>query len=340
MQAVAVARNAMATRFEVLLYGDNPVSLRAAAEEVLDEIEQLDKQLNYYRYSSELAQINLRAFSYPVKTEPGLFRLLQHTKRLWKETQGVFDITIGSLMALWGLSKGALIQVPSEQEIQEIREKSGMDGVELDDENFTVRFRKPGIQLDLGAIGKGYAIDVAAEIFRDLGISNALIHGGTSTIYALGHPPEHDTWLVALAKPNIQVGTLSKGANTKLPPHDSKEIWLTIPLSNQSLSVSALNGKTVQTHEHTFGHILNPCTGYPVTGTLMSALVLNSATESDALSTALLIVGEEGYNSIVSLRPESKALSCGMRRESGEFWMKTTGIQADMSLLISKIISE
>ncbi len=336
MQAVAVARNAMATRFEVLLYGDNPVWLRAAAEEVLDEIEQLDKQLNYYRYSSELAQINLRAFSYPVKTEPGLFRLLQHTKRLWKETQGVFDITIGSLMALWGLSKGALIQVPSEQEIQEIREKSGMDGVELDDENFTVRFRKPGIQLDLGAIGKGYAIDVAADILRDLGISNALVHGGTSTIYALGRPPEQDHWLIALAKPKMETIHLHNVENCKSSPPESQDFWLKIPLSNQSLSVSALQGKTVRSHEQTFGHILNPCTGYPVTSTLMSALVLNSATESDAFSTALLVAGEEGYEAIVSLRTELKALSFGIRRESREFWMKSTGIPADMSLLVLK----
>src|SRR3954471_8057772 len=106
MPTICLALSAMATRFEIVLHGDKPASLRAAGEEALNEIERLEAQLSLYRPSSEIANINARAAREPVRVEPSLFRLLEHAKRLSEETRGAFDITIAPLMRAWGLMGG------------------------------------------------------------------------------------------------------------------------------------------------------------------------------------------------------------------------------------------
>src|SRR6185436_12336620 len=102
MPPVTLACNAMATRFEIVLHGDNPVALRAAGEEALREIERLEAQLSLYRPASEIFHLNARAAREPVKVSPALFALLQRAKRLHEETDGAFDITIAPLVRCWG----------------------------------------------------------------------------------------------------------------------------------------------------------------------------------------------------------------------------------------------
>src|SRR5258706_13668199 len=103
---LTLARHAMATRFEIVLHGDNPVALRAAGEEALDEIERLEAQLSLYRPSSEISRINAGAAFGPVRIEPGLFRLLQHAQRLHRESGGRFENTIAPVMPCSGFTGG------------------------------------------------------------------------------------------------------------------------------------------------------------------------------------------------------------------------------------------
>lgn len=102
MATVTLARNAMATRFEIVLHGENPVSLRAAGEEALGEIERLEAQLSLFRPSSEIAHLNVRAAREAVRVTPALFALLRQAQVLTEETDGAFDITIGPLVRCWG----------------------------------------------------------------------------------------------------------------------------------------------------------------------------------------------------------------------------------------------
>jgi len=286
MQRVAVARNAMATRFEIVLVGENPSSLRAAGEEALDEIERLEAQLSLYRPSSEIANINARAAREPVRVEPALFRLLQRAWELSEETKGAFDITVAPLMRAWGLmgTKAGRDAPPSRSELAAARACVGMQLVELDPKSFTIRFSRPGVMLDLGAIGKGYAIDQAAELIREAGVAQALIHGGTSTVYAIGGP-----WKVAIDS-------------------DKEDPIATVDLTDTALSVSAVWGKSFRIGDKTYGHVLDPRTGKPVSRALLAAVILPSATETDALSTALLTVGSRGHSHIQALRPAMRSL--------------------------------
>src|SRR5438874_4103276 len=228
MHTLAVARHAMATRFEIVLCGENEVSLRAAAEEALDEIERLDAQLSLYNPTSEISHINARASHGPVRVEPRLFRLLQHAQRLSRETEGAFDITVAPLMRCWGFMRGAG-KLPSPAEVAEAREKAGMHLLELDESDYTIRLARAGVMLDLGSIGKGYALERATELLREAGVTSGLLHGGTSTVYALGAPPASNAWKVAVPKPEFAEQTISLGATRVNEPSGMEKFLAVVP---------------------------------------------------------------------------------------------------------------
>jgi FAD:protein FMN transferase len=319
MPPITLARHAMATRFEIVLHGDNPVALRAAGEEALDEIERLEAQLSLFRPSSEIAHLNARAAQGPVRVTPALFALLEHAQRLHQESGGAFDITIAPLVRCWGFMGGSG-HLPQPGELEEARACVGMPLVHLDPGDFTVRFARPGVMLDLGAIGKGYAIERAAEVLREAGVTSALLHGGTSSVQALGHPPDAESWKIAIERPRARDGWRvvsdeeafaawpSPLVTRHSPPVTSRGLLTTVPLCDEAMSVSAVWGKYFQAEGRTYGHVLDPRTGQPATGTALAAVVLPSATETDALSTALLTLGPPGHEAIASLRPGMRTL--------------------------------
>jgi FAD:protein FMN transferase len=342
MPPLTLARNAMNTRFELVLHGGNAASLQAAGEAALAEVERIENQISLFRPGSELARVNALAAREPVRVSPEVFALLAHAQRLNVETQGAFDITIAPLLRCWGLLGQSEGRVPTAEELAVARAITGMALVELRRLDFTVRFTRDGVMLDLGAIGKGYAVEMAAEILREAGVSSALIHGGTSTVCAIGTPPDADAWKVAVDAPRVNqpltrpaneafgVPALAAGpANVTGHPRDRLRPGLQtqvygngqlehpncplaiILLRDESLSVSAVSGKCFVAGDHTFGHVIDPRSGEPASRASLAAVVLPSATETDALSTALLVVGEEGHDAIAALRPGLRTLLAG-----------------------------
>jgi len=269
---VLVARHAMATRFEIVLHGENPIALRAAGEEALDEVDRIEAQLSLYRSGSEVARVNAEAQQRPVRITPGLFQLIERARELSRETNGAFDLTIAPLVRCWGFM-GGTGSMPEPAAVAEARAAVGMQHVELDASKLTVRFKRPGMMLDFGAIGKGYAIDRAVGLLLETGVTSALIHGGTSTAFAIGTQPDGVRWKIAVTAP--------------AGDGDAKPLAV-VELKDESLSVSAVWGRSFRASEKTYGHIIDPQTGAPADGALLSAVVLPTATETDALSTALL----------------------------------------------------
>lgn len=313
MQTVTLARNAMATRFEIVLHGENSPTLRAAGEEALDQIGRLENQLSLYRPGSEIAQLNARAAHEAVQVSPEVFALLQHAQRLQVETEGAFDITIAPLVRCWGFM-GGTGRMPTPEEVAAARERVGMEKVLLDTKNRTVRFAREGVMLDLGAIGKGYAVERAAEILREADVTSALIHGGTSTIGAIGCPPDADCWKIAvniaaeLERRSLIGHETSPAGEPAGLETSAPSPPLTISLCDESLSVSAASGRQFEFEGQCYGHVLDPRTGKPTASALLSAVVLPSATETDALSTALLTLGPAGLDRVSSLHSGIKAL--------------------------------
>jgi thiamine biosynthesis lipoprotein len=212
-----------------------------------------------------------------------------------------------------------------------------MHRVYLDDASCTVRFEKPEMMIDLGAIGKGYAIDCAVECLQEAGVQSALIHGGTSTAYGIGSSPDSDGWQIAIPSPATmkqktaeRLQALGVGQSQPLQPEThtvEEKPFAVVSLRDSSLSVSAVWGKFFHSDGRNFGHIIDPRSGEPATLAVLSAVVSTSATDTDALSTALLTLGPEGHEHIAGLRPKLKALVVA---ESGEAYeIRTKGISIE-----------
>jgi thiamine biosynthesis lipoprotein len=267
-------RRAMATNFEIIL----PFGTSAAVEigeEVFDLLDQLEEQMTVYRQSSEISRLNQQAAAGSVRVERRLFGLLELAAQIHRDTESAYDITAGALIKAWGFFRGPR-RVPNEDERETARQLVGMDKVTLDAERHTVRYHQPGIEINLGSIGKGYAIDRMARKLRGTGCSQMLLHGGTSSVYAGGCPADEERgW---------QVGILHPWDHRRLA-----RVWL----RDRALGTSAATHQHLEYNGKKLGHILDPRTGWPASGIASASVLAPSAAEADALSTAFYVGGLE-----------------------------------------------
>jgi len=205
---------------------------------------------------------------------------------------------------------------PNPADIEDARANVGMHLVELDERDVSVRFQKPGVMLDLGAIGKGYALERAAEILTECGVRNVLLHGGTSTVKTIGAPPGLPGWRIAIEHPDSSVAAVSVTNRESIQRKGN--IIATHTLRDESLSVSAVWGKSFTESGRTFGHVIDPRTGFPVADAVLAAVVTSSATEADALSTALLTLGPSHHDQLAVIRPGIKTVLITSDAHGGE----------------------
>ncbi|HEY1784105.1 MAG TPA: FAD:protein FMN transferase, partial [Pirellulales bacterium] len=197
------SRRAMACQFAVFLNAGKSSRHADAACAALDVVEQLESQLSIYRETSEISHINRLAAGQPVKIESRLATLLALAQRISQETGGAYDISAGPLVRVWGFVRrqGAL---PDDDALAGARAAVGQHLIELDAAAGTIRFLRPGMELNLGSIGKGYALDRAAEILIAAETSDFLLHGGQSSVLARGSCVESghaEAWTIGLPHP-------------------------------------------------------------------------------------------------------------------------------------------
>jgi FAD:protein FMN transferase len=269
------SHQAMGSEFTVVAYGDDPQYLTAVGNEVFEEIDRLERQMSIFNPKSELSVINRTAASRSVCVEPILFELLRNAIHHSQSTGGAFDITTGPLMKAWGFSRGKG-RVPANSELAQVLRRVGYRHVHLNRVDRTIRFDVEGLEIDLGAIGKGYAVDRAVDILRRYGVTRALVSSGTSSLYALGAPPGARGWTISLRN-----------------PYDSEKAANVIYLRNCSVSTSGNYEKFFKLGVKTYAHILNPCTGKAVKNMLAAVVVAPCASDADALSTAFYVMGVE-----------------------------------------------
>jgi len=266
----------MGTVFTVAAYGRDRTFLSEAVEQVFEEVDRLDEQMSNYKPESELSVINREAASHPVVVEPGLFHLLEISVRRGEETDGAFDITVGPLMKSWGFFRGRG-RLPTRAEISGVLKRVGYRHLKLDADRRTIRFDEAGVEIDLGGIAKGYAVDRAVDILRANGITSALVSSGTSSIYALGSPPGAQGWKI-----------------TVRDPYDAHKPADVIHLQNYSLSTSGSYERFFKIGGKDYCHIMNPHTGWPIQGVLSTAVLAATGTDTDGRSAGFFVMGVEG----------------------------------------------
>lgn len=268
-----VSFRAMATEFVVMLSGEDVRRLESAVS-ALEALEGIEGALTVYRNSSEVSRVNLAAADGPVRVSESTLGLLRRAVRWSRLTEGAFDITAGPLIDVWGFT-GRRGRKPSSEEVAAARARVGYRHLELDDES-GVRFGRVGMAINLGAIGKGYALDRIADQLADAGATNFLIHGGQSSVLARGDqtPGSGTGWAVGLAHP------------TK-PRRRIAGLWL----RDAALGTSGSGKQFFHHRGRRFGHVIDPRTGEPAGDLLSLTVIAPTAVDADACATGLFVCG-------------------------------------------------
>ncbi len=304
--AVSDGRLAMGTVLEITLYARDA----ATGERVLDELfgvaERLDGLLSLYAESSQLSGLNRSAGRGPQRVDPEVAGLLARSRELSALTRGSFDVTVGPLVELWmqAARSGAPPSPPAlaaaRRRVGAERFRVGADGrVELD----------AGVSLDLGGIAKGYALDRMLPVLRDHQIARALLNFGQSSSFALDAPPGEPGWRL-----------LARGADAD---------WLgVLLLRDRALSVSGSLGQFVEIAGRRYGHVLDPRSGEPLTRRRQALVVAPDATLAEALSKALLVLGEvEGLALIAAEGCEALLVDADGGRWATPGWAESVAFQ-------------
>jgi thiamine biosynthesis lipoprotein len=299
---VSIERRAMACDFEIQFPAHHQQAFTEHALRAFDLIDALEAQMTIYRDDSELLRLNRTAAEQPVAVEPRLFEVLKLAGDLYHQTSGAIDITSSPLSRIWGFTRREG-RVPQAEELRSALEIVGFENVVLNDQERTVSFRRKGVELNLNSMGKGYALDRAAELLREAGVSDFLFHGGKSSILARGGNPAEglDHWTVGLRDPLRPERRLAE-----------------LVLRNQALSTSGSATQFFRHEGHSYGHILDPRTGWPAEGVLTATAIAPSAVLAEALSTAFYVMGPAAVEAYCAEHPEvGAALVCpGLEEET------------------------
>ena len=282
IHTLVVGREAMACRFEIVFNAGEVADATALACAALDVVDEIENAFSVYRDTSDLAILNATAASgwQPVSHE--VFALLARARELHDRTGGGFDVAAGALVRAWGFLQRQG-RTPPDDVLAAALSASGMRHVELDPETRRVRFTRPGVEINPGAIGKGWAVDRAVELLADRGVGSVLVHGGSSSVRARGARgdalPGRRGWPVGLRHP------LRPGVR-----------MATIALADRALGTSGSGTQFFVDRGRKLGHILDPRTGRPAEGVLSATVLAPDAATADALATALYVLGPAGLD--------------------------------------------
>jgi thiamine biosynthesis lipoprotein len=263
----------MGTMFDIVAYHSARDDAERAVASAMEEIFRLDRVMSDYKADSDLSKLNREGGRGFVRVEPSLFEVIRESMTFSRRSGGKFDVTIAPLLETWKAAQ-AEGRRPSAEEISDARRCVGYEKIEAGAPD-RIRFRSDCVRIDLGGIGKGYAVDRAIAVLGAAGIRDALVNAGASSIASIGAPPGREGWPVRL-------GARVAGSTTLL-------------LRNGSISTSQQSFIPLSFDSVTFGNIVDPQAGAPARSRMSVSVVAPTATASDALSTTLVLLSvEEG----------------------------------------------
>ncbi len=288
---------AMGTGLKFAIAGQTPDYSVGVAVEIKELIDEIEGRLSHYRRSSDVSQLRTLQAGQTLSLSEDAFECLRQAKVMYAETDGVFDPTVGALLACWRTDDNGPRR-PTEAELAAAKKRTGMDLLALAAGDMSVQVKADNVLVNLGGIGKGYAVDRAIERLRERSVGSAVVNFGHSSVYGLGAPPGGDGWPFTL-----------------YDPKDWKHPVAKIVLRDRALGASGISvqGK----------HIIDPRTAKPVGHRHAACVLAPTATEADALSTAFMIMTMKEVEEYCRRHPDVGALL--LERADGERTIRRFG---------------
>jgi FAD:protein FMN transferase len=276
----------MGTRVYVQLWSEDAAKGNAAIDAVMQDMRRIDDLMSHYKPESQLSQINARANREPVQVDKELFDLIKLSTYYSQITQGAFDITYASVGYLYNYPEHIH---PTEAQITDALPAVNWHNMLLDEAHHTVRFEHPGMRIDLGGIGKGYAVDHGIDILKARGIEHAVVTAGGDTRILgdhMGRP-----WLVAIRHPD-----------------NPQKVVTRIPLSDSAMSTSGDYERYFDEDGVRYHHIIDPHTGHSASKVRSATILAPTATQTDGMSKTAFVLGAEKALEIINSMPEYDAV--------------------------------
>jgi thiamine biosynthesis lipoprotein len=264
----------MGSDFEITIVEKNESNANYFLDLAIKEIRRIEKLISSWDSNSQTSKINLNAGIKPIKVDKELFDLISRSIKISNLTQGAFDISYASLDKVWYFDK-KMLKMPSEEEIKKSVSKVGFNNIVLDKKNQTVFLKNKGMKIGFGAIGKGYAADMAKLILLKNNVKSGIINA-SGDLTAWGEKPSGEDWMVAIVNPLKKSNVFS---------------WL--PIKNKAVVTSGNYERFIKFNGKLYSHIIDPRTGYPSEGLLSVTIFSENAELADALATSVYVLGEE-----------------------------------------------
>jgi thiamine biosynthesis lipoprotein len=282
--ASSPTRMVMGTFVNITAVAADEETINKSFTAAFDKLTAVDEMMSDYKPESELSKVNRDAFKNPVKISDELFEVIKTALEYSKKTEGAFDITIGPVVELWRRTEKEG-KKPTEKELAWAKARTGYEKLILDEQNRTIRFAVDGMILDLGAIAKGYAIDLAVEAMKETGVAGGLIDVG-GDIRCFGVSPKfNNVWRIGMEDPT---GT--------------EDLLKIMNLTDTAIATSGDYRRFVMIDDKRFSHIINPQTTKSAAELTSVTVIATTAMQADALATSVSVMGQqEGLELIESL---------------------------------------
>ena len=286
------SRPLMSTTITLTIAAPDEAVAQGHIRAAFDQLDKLQSELSAHDPKSELATVNAESAARPVKVEQDLFDCISDGVKWFDQTNRTFDITCAPLLKLWR-DCGKADRLPQQKELDAARALGGANAVTLDPAALTVQFTKPGMQLDLGGLGKGFCMDRVAQTLRARGVQNALL-AGSGDIRAMGRNPEGRPWRVGIQDPR--------------QPENPDAHLAVLALIDKSVSTSGNYQRYVTIQGKRYSHIVDPRTGWTADNVPSVTVIGPDSITTDILDTALSVMGVEEGMKYVEAHPGIEAM--------------------------------
>jgi thiamine biosynthesis lipoprotein len=288
---------------------DEPATLSAFAA-VFDEFERLDALMSVWRDGSDVLRLNAAAGRQPVHVSPEVLEVLRAAQQMSAWTGGKFDVTFGALSGLWKFDHDQDNRVPDPEEVRKRLPLIDYQAVVIDEPAGTVYLRHAGMRVHLGGIGKGYAVDRAAQILRGRGVQNFLVQAG-GDLYA-GGMRGNRPWRAGIHD-----------------PRGNDRTFAAVDVTDHAFSTSGDYERYFISQGRRYHHILDPDTGQPARGCRSVTILARTATLADGLSTGVFVLGPEAGMALIERLPAVEGVIVS---DSNEV-LVSSGLRGQLQLL-------